>query len=93
MIFNTGFLALYVFVNIVAFVLYGADKRRAIKGQWRIRESALIAFSFFGPFGAAAGMKLFIHKTRKAKFKLVYLFIALHLAAFGYGIASEFGLI
>ena len=30
-------------------------------------------------FGAAAGMQLAHHKTNKAKFKLVYLFLVIHV--------------
>jgi len=32
-----------------------------------------------GPFGALAGMSVFRHKTRKMKFKIIYLFLIIHL--------------
>lgn len=70
---------LYILLNGVSFSLYGADKRKAVKGRYRISEPALIAAGLLGPFGALAGMKAFRHKTRKAKFKAVYLFAAAHL--------------
>lgn len=56
-------------INIVAFILMGIDKRRARRGQWRIPEAVLILSALLGGgIGALAGMFLFRHKTRKAKF-------------------------
>ena len=56
------------------------DKRKAIKGEWRTTENALITSAFFGAFGAVAGMHLAHHKTNKPKFKVVYLFLIIHVA-------------
>lgn len=69
-------------INLFAFVIYGVDKRRAIRHAWRIPEAALIAFAAVGgAIGAALGMKVFHHKTRKLKFKIVVpLFCVLWLA-------------
>ncbi|MCL2148508.1 MAG: DUF1294 domain-containing protein [Methanomassiliicoccaceae archaeon] len=75
------FLAAYAALNAAAFCLFGIDKGKAVKGGRRIRESTLLASGALGPFGAAAGMSLFRHKTRKMKFKAVHLFLALHVAA------------
>lgn len=85
--------ALYIVLNVIAFALYGVDKRRAIKGLWRIRESTLIIMSFFGPVGGVLGMKAFSHKTNKPKFKLVYVFLALHVLVVVYLIARRLSLI
>ena len=74
------FLFIYAVLNGVSLILYWADKRKASKGSYRISESTLLISAFLGPFGALAGMKAFRHKTRKTKFKLVYLFVFLHLA-------------
>ena len=79
--------ALYVVVNIVAFLVYGRDKRNAENGAWRTPEKTLIIAAFLGPFGAYAGMRRFRHKTQKLKFKLVPFFLLLHCSAiiwFGY---------
>lgn len=73
------FVALYVILNIMSLALFGADKRKARREQYRIRESTLLISGFFGPFGALAGIKLFRHKTKKRKFKVIYLFLILHL--------------
>ena len=47
------------------------DKRKAVKGQWRIPEATLIGLALAGgPVGAYAGMKVFHHKTKHAKFTI-----------------------
>ena len=56
-------------VNIITFIMFGADKARAVKGRWRISEAALILAALLGgSIGALAGMKIFHHKTRHRKF-------------------------
>lgn len=60
-----------VFINIFTFVLFGTDKFRAEKGQWRISEKMLLSSAFLGgAAGACLGMKIFHHKTRKPRFKI-----------------------
>ena len=60
-----------VAVNIIAFILYGTDKAKAMHHQWRIKEAVLIGIAFAGgAFGAFAGMIVFHHKTRKKKFSV-----------------------
>ncbi|MBQ4522397.1 MAG: DUF1294 domain-containing protein [Lachnospiraceae bacterium] len=60
----------YLFlVNIIAFVLYGVDKKRAKKGEYRISEKTLLlSGAIGGSIGAMAGMKVFRHKTKHKKF-------------------------
>lgn len=56
-------------VNIIAFILYGADKLKAKKHKWRIPEATLIFFAAIGgAIGALLGMSLFRHKTKHLKF-------------------------
>ena len=56
-------------VNIITFIMFGADKARAVKGRWGISEAALILAALLGgSIGALAGMKIFHHKTRHRKF-------------------------
>ena len=59
-------LCIYLAVmNVAAFVMMGADKRRARKGRWRISEKALFAAALAGgSAGAVLGMQIFRHKTR-----------------------------
>ncbi|NLF33979.1 MAG: DUF1294 domain-containing protein [Thermoplasmatales archaeon] len=73
--------AAYLAVNVVVSAVYVLDKRRAVKGGRRISESTLLALAAAGPFGATAGMLSVRHKTRKTRFKLVYVMAVLHLAA------------
>ena len=56
-------------LNLVTFIFYGMDKRRAIKKKQRISEYTLLVLSFFGGcLGALLGMNVFHHKTKKFKF-------------------------
>ncbi|RGT72601.1 DUF1294 domain-containing protein [Mediterraneibacter massiliensis] len=61
-------------VNLLAFLLYGEDKRRARKGKFRIRErTLLLAACAGGAAGSLAGMLFFRHKIRKSGFFLTVL--------------------
>ena len=42
-----------VLVNIAAFGMYGMDKRKAIRKQWRIPEAQLLAVAVIGGSAAA----------------------------------------
>ena len=65
-------LTVYAMVNVIAFTLYGIDKRRAKKNLWRIRErTLLLATGLFGGVGAWLGMKVFRHKTQHMAFKVL----------------------
>lgn len=77
---------LYLFIawNLFVLFLYGLDKHKAVKAQWRIKEATLILSAFvFGGAGAMFGMVLFNHKTSKMKFRLlVPLALLLNIAFF-----------
>lgn len=65
-------LIFYSCMSVAAYVLYGVDKSRAKKGQWRIKESVLLGVSFLGgSVGALLGMKAFRHKTKHRYFWFV----------------------
>ncbi|KAF5087704.1 DUF1294 domain-containing protein [Methanoculleus horonobensis] len=72
-------LVIYALVNAVSFIAYYHDKKSAEKNAWRTPEKTLLALALFGPFGAFAAMRAFRHKTQKGKFRLVPLFLCLHL--------------
>ncbi len=56
-------------VNLLAFALYGIDKRKAIKHRYRISERTLLgAAAVGGSVGALLGMYLFRHKTKHFRF-------------------------
>ena len=65
------FVIYLLFINVIAFFIYGIDKRRARKGQWRISENTLLGVALLGgSVGALFGMSVFHHKTRKKKFNV-----------------------
>ena len=64
--FLTYYLAV---INFLTWVIYGLDKGRAKAGKWRIPERTLLILAAAGgSAGALAGMLMFRHKTKKAKF-------------------------
>lgn len=72
-------IAVYVIINIIVFLMFIADKVRAKTKSWRISENALIVGALFGAIGATLGMWVGHHKVSKLKFKLVYVFLIIHL--------------
>ena len=66
-----GLLAVYLLaVNLAAFVLYGADKRRAKQDAWRIPEKTLFLLPLLGgSVGGILGMRMFHHKTKHWYFR------------------------
>ncbi|HOI59222.1 MULTISPECIES: DUF1294 domain-containing protein [unclassified Methanoculleus] len=75
-------LLIYALLNIFAFAAYRHDKKSAERAAWRTPERSLLAFALIGPFGALAAMRRFRHKTQKGKFRLVPVFVCLHLLLF-----------
>lgn len=57
--------------NGFVFLLYGWDKYCARRGARRVPERVLLRGAVLGAAGAALGMLLFHHKTRKKKFVLL----------------------
>lgn len=65
-----NFRIFYLILNLTAFILFAADKKKAVKNRWRIKESTLLAIILLGgAVGGAMGMKMFRHKTQKWYFK------------------------
>ncbi|MGG1311545.1 MULTISPECIES: DUF1294 domain-containing protein [Cohnella] len=63
------FVAYLVFINLLAYGMMGADKRRAKRKQRRIPEARLfLAAAAFGALGAWLGMRVWRHKTKHASF-------------------------
>lgn len=55
--------------NVLVFLIYGIDKRRAIKGKYRISERTLLLLAMvFGGLGAVFGVFLLRHKITRPKF-------------------------
>ena len=59
-----------IVINVVTFLVYGIDKRKAKQGSWRISEATLLILTIIGgSIGAMLGMKVWHHKTMHKKFK------------------------
>ena len=58
-------------VNLLAFTVYGADKRRAKKDKRRVPEKTLFLLAIIGgSVGGILGMRTFRHKTRHKQFSV-----------------------
>ena len=70
---KTLFLIILIYlaiINIIGFALMGIDKKRSIRGAWRISESSLfLAAVLGGSIGSILGMRIFRHKTKHWYFK------------------------
>lgn len=63
-------LAYLAAINLVTFFVYGVDKRKARKGQWRVPEKTLFLLPLLGgSVGGILGMKAFHHKTKHWYFR------------------------
>jgi uncharacterized membrane protein YsdA (DUF1294 family)/cold shock CspA family protein len=74
-------LVLYPAMSLVTFVLYAEDKSRAIKGQWRTRESTLHLCELMGGWlGAFIAQQILRHKSSKGSYQFVFwIIVAVHL--------------
>ncbi|MDQ0480169.1 uncharacterized membrane protein YsdA (DUF1294 family) [Hathewaya limosa] len=60
----------FICINVIGFISMYLDKRKAVKSQWRIKESTLIMIAILGGgIGSYLGMETFKHKTKHIKFK------------------------
>ena len=64
------FLIYVVAVNLFGFIQMGIDKKRAIRGAWRISEASLFLIALLGgALGSTLGMHYFRHKTKHWYFR------------------------
>ena len=70
-----------VLMNLLGFILMGADKRKAKLGKWRIPEKTFFIVSILGgSLGTWAGMYAFRHKTKHWYFVVFMpLILAVHI--------------
>ena len=65
-------------MSVIAFVFYGYDKRQAIRNRPRVPEIILHMLALSGGTpGAFLGQLVFRHKTKKLRFRIVFLAIVL----------------
>ena len=76
----------YAAVSFVTFVVYGIDKRRAIRGRRRVPERTLHLLELLGGWpGAILGQALFRHKRRKLSYMAVFaMIVAVHVAGWAF---------
>ena len=66
-------LAAYALLSGVAFLMYGADKSAAERGEWRTSESTLHTIALIGGWpGALVARHVFRHKTTKQPFRTLF---------------------
>ncbi len=59
-----------IIINIAGYIIMGIDKKRAIRGAFRISEASLFMIALLGgSLGSILGMQRFRHKTRHWYFK------------------------
>lgn len=69
---STTLASYLLIINLIAFALYGIDKRRGIKHQFRIPEKTLLGMARIGGgIGSWLGIKVFHHKTKHTRFRIV----------------------
>ena len=86
---ETGIIIIVVLIavfNVLAFALFGIDKKRAINREWRISEKTLFLSALPGSaLGALLGMYFFRHKTKHWYFRIgIPALLILQLAAAGF---------
>lgn len=81
---DTALTVFFVFINLLTFLFFAADKRRARLHMRRIRESTLLLLCLLGgALGGLVAMLICRHKTQKSVFRLgVPFLLVLNLAAF-----------
>ena len=79
-----GLVYYLIAINLLAILVYGLDKRRAIKNKWRVKELYLFLIALLGgAIGSLMAMYAFHHKTKKISFVLgVPILILLNLGIF-----------
>lgn len=61
----------FIIINLLGFLMMYIDKKKAIKGKWRISEKSLFVVTLLGGgIGTNIGMNMFRHKTKKMRFSI-----------------------
>ena len=61
----------FIVINLLGFLMMYIDKKKAIKGKWRISEKSLFVVTLLGGgIGTNIGMNMFGHKTKKMRFSI-----------------------
>jgi len=77
--------AFLVGMSVITFMFYGYDKRQSRRNKMRVPEIILHMLALLGGTpGAFLGQLFFRHKTKKLRFKIVFLAIVLLQILFGF---------
>ena len=84
MLMTILYLLLVSIMSFITLIVYGVDKRKAVKEKMRVPEKALFTLSFFGgAIGGLVGMLIFSHKTKHVYFWILnILFLLLQIVLF-----------
>ncbi|MUK69915.1 DUF1294 domain-containing protein [Aliivibrio fischeri] len=85
------FLALYLGMSLLTYVMYAVDKNAAKKGNWRTPENTLHVLSLLGGWpGALFAQNQFRHKSKKQPFKtILWITIFVNIGAFAWTFTSS----
>ena len=75
----------YGVMSLVSCCAYGVDKLKARKGLWRVQERTLHTLDGLGGWpGGLLAQRVFRHKTRDGKFRVIFwITVAAHVLAWG----------
>ena len=77
--------AYLVGINVITFLFYGYDKRQSLRNLQRVPELTLHILALLGGTpGAFLGQLSFRHKTKKPRFRIVFLAIVLIQGGLGF---------
>ena len=83
---HSGLIIYIIVINVITFATFGVDKYKAIRQEWRIRESTLLGLSLIGgSIGGWIAMYTFHQKTKKVQFFVgVPVILVIQIFVFGY---------
>lgn len=74
-----------VLINIIGFLFFRSDKKRARNNTWRISEKTLWMVAWLGgSLGCVIGMNTYRHKTKRQLFRIGMPLLVLSQAIFLY---------
>ncbi|MCP4609589.1 MAG: DUF1294 domain-containing protein [Planctomycetes bacterium] len=77
--------AYFISMSVITFMFYGYDKRQSQRNRLRVPEIILHMLALLGGSpGAFLGQIFFRHKTKKLRFRIVFLAIVLLQILFGF---------
>ena len=85
-----GYIIVLLIMSLVTFYVYKKDKKYAVKGKWRIKESTLLLFTLlFGSIGATNALWKLRHKNKHWYFVVVtILSLIIHLGVLAFLIVN-----